>query len=142
MRVRAVVGDQKLRNQLKSITKQSKREHDGEVLVGYTQNYAIYVHEKRMHHEVGSWKYLQKAYEEERLGLMETIRTATNNTGSLKHSLLIAGLRIQRTSQKKYCPVDTGALKNSAWTAYEEDAGQEAESAKRKGEQTKRKSKT
>ncbi len=50
--------------------------------------------------------------------LNRIISTALQRGSTLAQALVLAGLRIQRESQKN-CPVDTGNLKNSAFTRLE-----------------------
>jgi len=108
----------RLANTLRKRLAKSERVDQPGVVVGYTQNYAIFVHEDpEAIHSVGTWKYLEKAA---RLllngGTLHLIITkAYAKTGSLSKSLLLAALAIQRQSQQ-LVPVDTGALKNSAFT--------------------------
>ena len=90
------------------------------VVVGYTQNYAIYVHENlEAHHEVGQAKFLEQPAREiaEQLGTM--IASDLKSGLTISQSLLRAGLRLQRESQQ-LVPVDTGALKASAFTRLEQ----------------------
>lgn len=87
------------------------------VAVGYTQRYAIYVHENlEAHHPVGQAKYLEQPARELPLG--EIIASNMKAGATLEKALLVAGLRLQRDSQK-LVPVDTGALKGSAFTRLE-----------------------
>ncbi len=90
------------------------------VVVGYTQHYAIYVHENlEAHHEVGQAKFLEQPAREMAGQLHQMILRVMKKGGSFQQALLMAGLRIQRESQK-LVPVDTGALKASAFTRIEE----------------------
>jgi hypothetical protein len=87
-----------------------------EVTVGYTQNYAIYVHENlEAHHPVGQAKFLEDPARTLQKDLSRMILVAMKQKMTLAQALLTAGLRLQRESQK-LVPVDTGALKNSAFT--------------------------
>lgn len=88
------------------------------VQVGYTQSYAIYVHENmEAVHPVGQAKFLeQPAREMSNSGqLGATVRKNLQAGKTMSQSLLIAGLLLQRESMK-LCPVDTGALRASAFT--------------------------
>lgn len=136
-----IQGVSKLIGQLNTMAAQSKKRDDGDVLVGYSQNYALHVHERDVYHETGTWKYLEKAYKEVYPSILHTIKEVYKKTGSVQKGLLISGLRIQRVSQDKYCPVDTGALKASAWTATEDDARSAALKAKQRGDKKKNKKK-
>lgn len=90
------------------------------VIVGYTQSYAVYVHENLdARHAVGQAKYLEQPA---RLLAPELARQAISLLRKgvpLERVLLLLGLRIQRESQL-LVPVLTGALKGSAFTRYDE----------------------
>ncbi len=89
---------------------------DVSVLVGYTQAYAIFVHENlEAIHPVGQAKYLEQPARELAGVLAQIVVDACKKGKTLTQALLLAGLRLQRESQK-LCPVDTSALKNSAFT--------------------------
>lgn len=94
-----------------------------EVVVGYTQNYGIYVHEnlQAAHRPPTQAKFLEQPARE--LGANGTftriIQAAMAKGATLEQALLLAGLRLQRESQK-LCPVDTGALRGSAFTRLKE----------------------
>ena len=91
------------------------------VIVGYTQNYAIYVHENlTAHHPVGQAKYLEQPARQLGPTLGKMVSTAFKNGATLSQALLLAGLRLQRESQQ-LVPVDTSALKASAFTCFEKD---------------------
>lgn len=138
MQIKSVVqGSKKLQRQFNTLSAQSKARDDGDVLVGYSQNYALHVHERDVYHETGTWKYLEKAYKDVYPSILHTIKTIYSKTGSIQKGLLVSGLRIQRVSQDEYCPVFTGALKASAWTAKESQARQAAMAAKQRGDQKK-----
>lgn len=88
-----------------------------EVVVGYTQSYALEVHERvDIPHKNGKQaKYLEgpaRTYEREIVALV-------NSEKELKDGLLKAGLFLQRVSQE-VVPVDTGALRASAFTELTE----------------------
>ena len=125
-------------NRLKARFAALKRKYnpDGKqksVLVGYRANYAIYVHEippsvslaKRMggkrtaQHKPGKqWKFLEQPAREMRGELARIIQRALKNGAKMQDALMLAGLRLQRESQK-IVPVDTGNLKGSAFTRKE-----------------------
>ncbi len=89
------------------------------VIVGYTANYAVYVHEiKDAKHTIGQWKYLEHPARELRTTLANIVKTAWKRGVKLNKALILAGLRLQRESQK-IVPVDTGNLKGSAFTREE-----------------------
>lgn len=86
------------------------------VSVGYTQNYAIYVHEDlEAHHDVGQAKFLEQPFRENRDEYVGIMTKAVLKGADLEKAALMAGLKLQRDSQL-LVPVDTGALKSSAFT--------------------------
>lgn len=88
-------------------------------VVGYTQEYAIYVHEnEEAHHNVGQAKFLEQPARTHSKELTAIIATSISKGFGMAQGLMLAGLRLQRESQK-LVPVDTGALKNSAFTHLE-----------------------
>jgi hypothetical protein len=105
------------------------------VEVGYTQSYAIFVHEVPAKHAEGKqWKYLETPARQLTSVLAKIIKDVTLKTGSLRQGLLLAGLRLQRASQE-IVPIDTAALKASAYTAFAEDAPAAAAAARAKSDQ-------
>jgi hypothetical protein len=99
------------------------------VVVGFTQSYGIYVHENLgANHPVGQAKFLEQPAREMAGDIATVVRTALKRGATLEQSMLLGGLRLQRESQK-LVPVDTGALKGSAFTALEDDADAAAEEA-------------
>lgn len=92
------------------------------VIVGYTANYALKVHEdmNAKHKKGKTAKYLERPTRELSNGgeIKRIVDTAVGRGVSLEDALLLAGLRIQRESQK-IVPVDTGNLKGSAFTRKE-----------------------
>lgn len=94
------------------------------VTVGYTQSYAVYVHENlEAKHPVGQAKFLEQPAREMAEELGDIIARAMQRGAAMLQALYMAGLRLQRESQK-LVPVDTGALKGSAFTRR--DTGEEA----------------
>lgn len=89
-------------------------------VVGYTANYALYVHEDlNARHAPGKQaKYLEQPYRELKPEIPKIIRETYKATGKITPGLLRAALRIQRESQL-IVPVDTGNLKASAFTRLE-----------------------
>lgn len=88
-------------------------------VVGYTQSYGVYVHENMdAHHPVGEAKFLEKPFKLLKRMLFGLITTAVKRGVTLAQAVLMAGLRLQRESQQMV-PVDTGALKGSAFTKLE-----------------------
>lgn len=114
------------------------------VVVGYTANYAIHVHEniemkgkglprrktlssgKNVKGRGFYWdpqgkaqaKFLEQPARELKREFSRIITTACKNGARLDKALLIAGLRLQRESQQ-LVPIDTGNLKASAFTRQE-----------------------
>lgn len=89
------------------------------VAVGYTQNYAIYVHENmEAIHPVGQAKFLEEPARTKHKELASIFTEVKKRGQTTAQALLAAGLRLQRESQL-LCPVDTGALKASAFTILE-----------------------
>lgn len=89
------------------------------VVVGYTQKYAVYVHENLdAKHAAGKQaKFLESPARTMAPQLKKTIVEAVPKVG-LPKALMLAGLQIQRASQE-IVPIDTGALKASAFTKRE-----------------------
>ena len=103
-----------------ALGKRAREAKDVSVLVGYTQNYALFVHEDlEAHHPVGQAKFLEQPARERGKEIGRVIREAYRKTRNMAQSLLLGGLFLQRESQK-LVPVDTGALKNSAFTRLDE----------------------
>jgi len=105
--------------ELRRLARQAQ-EMNGVVRVGYTAEYAFFVHENlTASHRVGNAKYLEGPAR--RLGeeMAAIVRQEYIRRRKVIPGLLRAGLLLQRESQKEV-PVDTGALKNSAFTRLEE----------------------
>ncbi|MFA5715791.1 MAG: hypothetical protein WC998_08620 [Candidatus Paceibacterota bacterium] len=91
------------------------------VVVGFTQNYALHVHENtKSHHKVGQAKFLEQPARVMQSELGRIVEQVTARSQSLEKGLLAAGMRLQREAQL-LTPVDTSALKASAFTALEEN---------------------
>jgi len=91
------------------------------VVVGYTQNYALYVHEDlTAHHNVGQAKYLEQPAREFGNVIGKLVSETFRQTHNLTKSLLVGGLRLQRESQL-LVPVRYGLLKASAFTRAEDE---------------------
>jgi hypothetical protein len=92
------------------------------VIVGYTAAYAVFVHENlEAYHKVGQAKFLE-APARRLTGdgtLAKIIEGAVRSGKTPNQAMLLAGLRLQRESQK-LTPIDTGNLRNSAFTRLEE----------------------
>lgn len=86
------------------------------VIVGYTQQYAIFVHEDlTAAHPVGNAKFLEAPFRRLAPSVPGIVKAVIAKGGTLPQGLMVAGLRLQRESQQEV-PVDTGALKGSAFT--------------------------
>lgn len=86
------------------------------VTVGYSASYALIQHENLdYYHEVGQAKYLEQPAREMQGELAQEVVDTFKKTKDLTKSLFRAGLKLQRASQL-LVPVDTGALKASAFT--------------------------
>jgi len=114
-----ILGLQKLVAQLRAKAAASRREDNVSVSVGFTQAYAIFVHEDlTAKHKPGKQaKYLeQPARQLSSSGELGRIVLRAKQSGqTMAQGLLLAGLRLQREAMM-LCPVDTGALKASAFT--------------------------
>ena len=91
----------------------------GSVIVVYTAEYALHVHERNMPHNVGQWKFLETPARELAPEVPKIVASAVRGGATMTDGLYLAGLRIQRKSQDKYVPVLTGNLKGSADTRKE-----------------------
>ena len=117
-----IQGLEKVIAKLRDLAARSRREDNASVSVGYTQNYALPVHENmEAVHPVGQAKYLeQPARELSNDGTLGRIVAQAKLKGrTTAQSLVLAGLRLQRDSQQ-LVPVDTSALKNSAFTRLDQ----------------------
>ena len=99
---------------------ESKAKDDTSVTVGFSQNYAVWVHEmppSKVKHKKGKqWKYLSTPARQLASELGGIALEAYLKTGSMLKALIVAGQRLQRAAQK-IVPIDTAALKASAFTA-------------------------
>jgi hypothetical protein len=121
----------RLMQKLDKLKAKGKDASNASVTVGFTQNYAAAVHENlEAHHDVGQAKFLeQPARELNNNGELSRLVSAAVKAGkTVEQGLLVAGLRIQREAQK-LTPVDTGALKASAFTSITRDENQAAADA-------------
>lgn len=118
-----VDGVKELKEKLRKLA-EGRRGRPGKktVVVGYTQHYAVYVHENlEANHPVGQAKYLEQPARQLASEFGRMVVAALKKKISLIKALLLVGLRLQRESQK-LVPVDTGALKASAFTIVEGQA--------------------
>ncbi len=109
------------------------------VTVGFTQKYALVVHEDRLaRHTVGKAKYLEDPARENFKEIGEIIVTAISLGASFTDGLMVGGLFLQGLAQEE-TPVDTGALKASAFTSPTENVEEAAKAAYQKSEAIKSK---
>jgi len=133
-----IEGVRKLQAEFKNLIAEAKAKKNAKpsVIVGYTAAYAVYVHEniemkgkgqprpkKKGGGSGGSYwdpqgraqsKFLETPARTLQPELAKIIRDVTRSTGSLQEALEVAGLRLQRESQR-LVPVDSGNLKASAF---------------------------
>jgi hypothetical protein len=89
---------------------------DADVQVGYTASYALYVDQNRAaRHTNGRAGFLTDVARERAKELGQLVHRLLKQGKTMVESLLIAGLQLQRWSQKE-CTVLTGNLKGSAFT--------------------------
>jgi hypothetical protein len=104
------------------------------VVVGFTQAYAIFVHEDtEAAHNVGNAHFLLGPANRMKGELATIVSAVTKSSGSVEKGLLTAGLRLQREAQGE-TPIDTGALRASAFTAKESDLEEASLAANQAGE--------
>jgi hypothetical protein len=115
-----VNGSKAVANALKGKAQQSKKQHNVSVIVGYTQSYALKVHEDLMavHPNGGQAKYLEQPARLFAKEIARMIRQLYKKGVPLSKSLVIGGMKIQRESQK-LVPVQYGFLRASAFTKLE-----------------------
>lgn len=120
----------RLQKKLADLRRDNKENEKEAAIVGYSQRYAIIVHEDltARHKEGKTAKYLEGPARRLQGELAAIIRNVWIKTRSLRKGLLVAGLRLQRESQE-IVPIDTSALKASAYTALEKDADKAATEA-------------
>jgi uncharacterized membrane protein YdfJ with MMPL/SSD domain len=117
--VAKVEGVQQVRAFLREREREAKEASGVTVAVGFSTGYAIYVHENlTAHHPVGQAKFLEEPARTMAAEIGRVVREAWAKTRDMGQALLMGGLRLQREAQIR-CPVDTGALKNSAFTVIE-----------------------
>lgn len=112
-------GLQSVINALRSKAAKANKDSKSSVVVGFSASYAIYVHENlEAHHPIGQAKFLEQPAKQMKSELAEIVKSALRQGKTVSQSLLLAGLRLQRESMR-LVPVDTGALKASAFVRYE-----------------------
>lgn len=119
---------------LKKLKADARKVSDASVTVGYSQSYAIYVHEiLDNYHPVGQAKYLEDPARNLSDIIAGNIKRVFEQTGDMNQALLVGGLYLQRESQL-LVPVDTSALKASAFTCLTKDEDEVAKAAFQKSE--------
>ena len=114
-----VKGFEKVVDALRKRAAKARTDNRASVTVGFTQGYALYVHEDlQAFHPVGKAKYLTDPLKRLAAELGRIASDGLRKGLTMAQSLLLAGLRLQRESQLEV-PVDTGALKGSAYTRSE-----------------------
>jgi len=123
-----VTGDKYIQKQLRKMAKKVDAE---DVVVGYTQDYAVYVHERtELKHKPGKQaKFLESPARNLSKEMFRGIKEVMIKTGSLQVALAVAGLRLQAASQR-IVPRDTSALAASAYTAKISNAPMKAAEAR------------
>lgn len=88
-----------------------------EYIVGYTQNYGLYVHERLdlNHPNGGQAKFLEQPAREYRRQIINVIKNSYVTLQDLSKAMAFGALYLQKLSMK-LVPVDTGALRASAFT--------------------------
>lgn len=114
--VAKISGMERTVNKLRAMVAKSIKDDNVSVVVGYTTHYALVVHENlSARHPVGQAKYLEQPARENRAKYSDIYTKVAAKGGTNAQGLLMVGLALQRDSQL-LVPVDTGALKNSAFT--------------------------
>jgi len=110
----------RLEFKLRERAAKARKESTAAVVVGYTAAYAVYVHEDlTANHPVGQAKFLEEPARQLQKVFSKMILQALRRKATMSQALLLCGLRLQRESQE-LVPVDTGALKGSAFTRLED----------------------
>lgn len=111
---------QRLYRKLEKLERDSRRKNNGNVVVGYSASYALYVHEnKEAKHNAGQQaKFLEEPARTKQREIMDVVKTELERGVGLIKALIEGGLRLQRESQE-LVPVDIGNLKASAFTEKE-----------------------
>ena len=134
-----ITGLNKIQQALERIAK-TYGEGQGEITAehGYTQRYALPVHEGvGKNFRVGQAKFLEQPAREKQKEIASVIAQVTKQSGDVQQGLLAGALRLQRESQQ-LVPVDTSALKASAYVGTGKDADKKALEAFNKSENLKR----
>lgn len=125
-----ITGISTLKRKLAKLSKEHGNVED--VVVGFTQNYALHVHEIPARHVVGNMHYLIGPARRLSGELRRLVEDTTANTFSLQNGLMAAGRRLLRASVDEV-PIDTGALKNSGHVSKESELNAASRAAYAKG---------
>lgn len=101
-----------------TLAKRIAQGQDAEVEVGYTANYALYVHEMEganFQRPGAQAKFLETPLRQRKDEWVGIVGKVVEGGGTFQQGLFVAGLQVQRASQD-ICPVDTGNLRASAYT--------------------------
>lgn len=130
-----------LSNVLRMLSRSRRRYKEAStasVTVGFTQTYALVVHEDRSaRHDIGKAKYLEDPARENFKEIGEIVLTAISFGSSFTDGLMLGGLFLQGLAQEE-TPVDTGALKASAFTSPTENVEEAAKVAYQRSAEIKR----
>lgn len=100
----------------KAFKKEGERLKGTDQEVGYTANYAIYVHENlNATHNNGQSKFLEEPLRTNSSQYVKLVEDLLKQGRTFEQALAILSLRVKRDSQQ-LVPVDTGNLKGSAFT--------------------------
>lgn len=102
---------------MRTLRNLTRKGTNSSVKVGYRTNYAVYVHENLQanHPNGGEAKFLENPARELRSQLVVQVQSDMRMGATLEQALYRAGLALQAASQQRV-PVDTGALRSSAFT--------------------------
>lgn len=118
-----IEGLERLKAKMEAL-KQKVMGQNNVVVVGFTQRYAKKVHEDlEAHHKEGKQaKYLESPARSKSSEIRQVIGKVYTQTKRMDKALLMGGLRLQREAQL-IVPIDTAALKASAFTCYQNELG-------------------
>jgi hypothetical protein len=117
--VAKILGVEGLIAKLRQKAATARKNAAASVVVGFSQSYALPVHENlEAYHPVGQAKFLEQPARQLRPVFADIIKRAVTAGKTMSQALLLAGLRLQREAML-LTPVDTGALRASAFTRLE-----------------------
>jgi hypothetical protein len=110
---------EKFVDKLRAKAAAAAKDENADVVVGFTANYALWVHENlQAIHPVGQAKFLEQPFRENQAKYTAIYVNARRQKRTAAQALLLAGLALQRDAMM-LCPVDTGNLRASAFTRLE-----------------------